>query len=224
MEETGFHFPRPGREPRHRPGHPCTHQHRGRTRRQGSPAPTRAAASPGRIRPLARGRNNFGTAFGPRAAFWGRLGASLDAGPHSFIAMGLLRLAMGRVWGSCPAVDRVWGSSSTVTPTGSCLAWGLRAPALPGTGIILPRLRLWLAARLPALPSPHRASMGAGSRVLGGAGGRPPSILPFAGSSALLPPTGTSPVCTSSPHAEGCEGCGWCTGGVGGALGAPGQH
>lgn len=147
LEETGFHFPRPRQgapaPPREAlaprsPGGP------GDAWRQGSLSPTRADSSPGRIRPLARGRNNFGTALAR-----GRLsGAGSET--RSFIAVGPPAPAAGgfgvRPWRG----QGLGGAKPTVPPT----ARGLRAPAPPGMGMVLPRLGSGLQRARPTQPAP----------------------------------------------------------------------
>lgn len=93
LEETGFHFPWPQQgapAPPREPLAPRLPAGTGDAWRQGSLSPTRADSSPGRIRPLARGRNNFGTALAR-----GQLsGAGSET--RSFIAVGPPAPATGR--------------------------------------------------------------------------------------------------------------------------------
>lgn len=153
LEETGFHFPWPqqgAQAPPREPLAPRLPAGTGDAWRQGRLSPTRAASSPGRIRPLARGRNNFGTALAR-----GQLsGAGSET--RSFIAVGPPALATGR-FGVRPYRGQGLGGQSHRAAHGSVPGAGAAGTGSAGDGNGLAQARLWLAARRPhGSPSPAR--------------------------------------------------------------------
>lgn len=115
-----------------------------------------------------------------------------------------------------------------MTPTGACPAWGLRAPAPPGMGTVLPRLGSGLQrGGRPAHPAgtAKPGSGWGGCRLWGAVGCRrvSPIIVLFTGPPALLAPTGAAPACASSPRA-GVRRLWAVQGGGGGTRGAPERH
>lgn len=173
LEETVFHFhwlqqgaPAPPREPLA----PRLPAGTGDAWRQGSLSPTRADSSPGRIRPLARGRNNFGTALAR-----GQLsGAGSETG--SFIAVGPPAPATGR-FGVRPYRGQGLGGQTLRDAHGRVPSVGLWAPAPPGMGMVLPRLGSGLQrGGCPARPTgTAKPGSGWGGCWLWAAGRRPPS-------------------------------------------------
>lgn len=108
-----------------------------------------------------------------------------------------------------------------MTPTGACPAWGLRAPAPPGMGTVLPRLGSGLQrGGRPAHPAgTAKPGSGWGGCWLWGAGGCPPSSCHLQGHRRCWHrPARPQPV--PAAPALGCEGCGRCRG----AVGACGGH
>lgn len=85
--------------------------------------------------------------------------------------------------GSGPTVGRVWGAKPSATPTGASPAWGLRAPAPPGMGMVLPRLGSGLQrGGRPARPTgTAKPGSGWGGCWLWAAGRCPPSCCHLQG-------------------------------------------